>query len=395
MSEPVFQKFVNDRSYHITADVFGPQRPEKIGGTRSEPVSAQTGAFLTPSGDVLFRLFEPDAQTVEIGFMIGHSLERFPLEKMGNGCFEGTLAYSDRPQLRGKKNIQVIVDGKKKLISRIPAFWRGNGLSNYMDVPDPQWEDAMLKKVPHGTLSYEIYWSDVLGDFQRCMVYTPAEYRHKPDRRYPVVYLFHGFGENETSWMFGAKVPQIMDNLIAEGKAEPFIVVTNDNMPKLPSDGTHGMDTFIDILLKDCIPYIDSEYRTIADKWHRGCGGNSYGGMMTSVVGFGHPELFSHLGIFSGGFRFKDIWTSYEENHHLDWLYDNAEEIGNTYKLLYRGHGTIEYDDIPDNREDEVFCRENKIDTLPCYVRSFIQDGLHDWDTFGKEFAEFAVHAFK
>lgn len=357
MSSQDFSKFVSDRSYH--------------------------------------RLFEPDAETVEIGFMIGHTIEKLSLEKQENGCFEGTLPYSGHPQFKGKKNIQVLVNGKKRISSRIPAFWRGNALSNYIDVPDPEWEDTMLKKVPHGSLSYELYWSDVLGDYQRCMVYTPAEYRHDLEKRYPVMYLFHGFGENETSWMFGAKVPQIMDNLIAEGKAEPFIVVTNDNMPKLPSDVTHGMDTFIDILLKDCIPFIDREFRTIADKWHRGCGGNSYGGMMTSVVGFCHPEVFSHLGIFSGGLRFKDLWTTYEENHHLDWLYDNAEEIEKAYKVLYRGHGTIEYNDIPDNLEDEAFCRENGIDKLPCYVRSYIQDGLHDWDTFGKEFADFARHAFR
>lgn len=388
-------KFAENRSYYNVADFFGPLAPQRIGGTRESPVTAETGAFLKPDGSLFFRLYEPTAQRVEIGVMVGHSLEKFPLTKQENGCFEGEIPFTGRPQLKGKKNIQVLVDGVKTIHPRIPTIWRGNAPSNYVEVPDPQWEDILIKDVPHGSLSYELYRSTVLGDWQRCMVYTPAEYRHHPEKRYPVMYLFHGFGENETTWMFGGKVPQIMDNLIAGGEAVPFIVVTNDNMPKRPSDGAHGMDTFLSILLEDCIPFIDREFRTLPDKWHRGCGGNSYGGMMTSVAGFGHPEIFSHLGIFSGGFRFKDLWTSYEENHHLDWLYNNAEAVGKAYKLLYRGHGTVEYDDVPDNREDEVFCRENGIDSLPCYRRAFIPDGLHDWDTFGKEFSQFAREAFR
>ena len=390
-----YSKFVNNPSYYNTSHSFGKPRPQEVGGTRYKPVRIDTGAFLQENGDIRFYLFEPKATTIEIVMQQGHTAETLALQKNSEGFFEGTWVNNGDPRFIGKRGLTVKIDGVACSYYRIPRYYRGNKLTNYVDFPDPEWDDYLIKDVPHGTLAFETYWSDTVGGWQRCMVYTPAEYRHNTDKKYPVMYLHHGWGENETSWMFAAKVPQIMDNLIAEGRAEPFIVVTNENMPKLPSDGSHGMDGYTSVLLNDCISFIEREYRCIPDKWHRGIGGNSYGGMMTSVIGFGHPEMFSHLGIFSGGFRFKDLWQTYEENHHLDWLYNNAEEIGKTYTIIYRGHGTGEYSDVPDNSDDEVFCRENGIDALPCYKRHFIKDGYHEWDTFGKEFAQFAQYAFK
>jgi enterochelin esterase family protein len=186
-----------------------------------------------------------------------------------------------------------------------------------------------------------------------------------------------------------------MDNLIAEGRAVPFIVVTNENMPKLPSDGTHGMEGYESLLLNDCIPFIEGEYRVKKDKWSRAIAGNSYGCMVTSFVGFRHPERFGALGLLSGGIRCKDIWPAFEQNHHLDWLKGNAAAVGAAYRLIYRCHGTVELHDSPDHVQDDAFLKENGISDLPCYVREFFPGGRHEWDTFGKDFAGFAARAFK
>lgn len=388
-----FSKFAANDAYRCTADSFV-RRSQMIGGTRTDPVLADTGAFLQENGDVLFRLYEPEAAEIELEWIAGHDRETMPLHKQQDGFFEGRLPYSGDPKMIGKRTFKLRIDGRELVHPRIPTIFRGHQTINYVDIPDPAWDDYLVKDVPHGALAYRLYWSETAGAWQRCMVYTPAEYAHT-DVQYPVLYLHHGWGENETTWMFAAKAPQIMDNLIAGGAAKPFLVVTNENMPKLASDGTHGMDGYRRVLLNDCIPFIESEYRVKRDKWSRAIGGNSYGCMITSFIGFAHPELFGSLGLFSGGIRCKDFWPTYEQNHQLDWLTHSPEEVGRAYRLIYRGHGTVEYHDSPDHVQDDAFLAEHGISGLPCFVREFFPGGRHEWDTFGRDFAGFARHAFQ
>lgn len=388
-----FTEFAQNPSYGNVADAFV-HRPQMIGGTRTNPVNADTGALLQPNGDLLLHLYEPKAATVEVEWSAGHDRERMALEKTPEGFFDGTVPFTGEAKMLGKRTFRLWIDGVETVHPRIPAIFRGHQMVNYVDIPDREWDDYLVKDVPHGALSYRIYWSKTTESWHRCMVYTPAEYAHT-DKRYPVLYLHHGWGENETTWMFGAKVPEIMDNLVAEGRAVPFIVVTNENMPKLPTDGTHGMDGYARLLLDDCIPFIEREYRVKTDKWSRAIGGNSYGCMVTSFLGFSHPELFGSLGLLSGGIRCKDIWPAYEQNHQLDWLKGNAEAVGEAYRLIYRSHGTVEYHDSPDHVEDDAFLKENGISALPCFVREFFPGGRHEWDTFGKDFAGFAHHVFR
>lgn len=388
-----FKDFMKDKAYRYVADSFS-DRKQMVGGTRNNPVMEDTGAFLQENGDVKFRLYEPRAERIELEWIAGHDREKMQLVKNEEGYFEGTLGFTGEPKMIGKRTFRMWIDGVELVYPRIPAIFRGHQMINYVDIPDLNWDDYRIKDVPHGALSYRIYWSEMVKDWQRCMVYTPAEYEHT-DKEYPVLYLHHGWGENETTWMFGAKVPQIMDNLIAEGSALPFIVVTNDNLPKLASDGSHGMDGYTNVLLNDCIPFIEKEYRAKKDKWNRAIGGNSYGCMITSFIGFGHPELFGNLGLLSGGIRCKDFWPAYEQNHQLDWLCHNAEEVGKQYKLIYRSHGDVEYYDSPDHVQDDAFLKEHGISDLPCFVREFFPGGRHEWDTFGKDFAGFARRAFR
>lgn len=387
-----FSDFIRDRSYQYTADAFVYRR-QMIGGTRTAPIMEDTGAFLQANGDILFRLYEPEAPQIEIEWIAGHDREIMALIKRGDGFFEGVLPYTGNPKLTGKRTFILRIDGQTVVHPRIPAIFRGHQMVNYVEIPDLSWRDCLVRNVPHGALAYRLYWSETVQDWQRCMVYTPAEYDHS-QKEYPVLYLHHGWGENETTWMFGAKVPLIMDNLIAEGRAVPFIVVTNENLPKLPSDGTHGMAGYSQVLLRDCIPFIEKEYRVKTDKWSRAIGGNSYGCMITSFIGFTHPELFGNLGLFSGGIRCKDFWPAYEQNHQLDWLCRHAVDVGNAYRLIYRAHGTVEYHDSPDHVQDDAFLEEHGISQLPCFVREFFPDGRHEWDTFGKDFAGFARYAF-
>ncbi len=398
-----FSKFRNNQYYLYTADRFSRPNPEKLGGTREKPVTAETGAFLQDNGDIFFRLFYPEAKQVVIFFGHPKSELDIELQKKENGLFEGTFSYPENdPKFIGKRNINVVVDGKAQISNRIPAFFRRSGACNYIDIPDPDWDDYLIKDVPHGSVSYDLFWSETFNEWRRCMVYTPAEYRHNTEKKYPVLYLHHGGGENETTWMFGGKANFIMDNLIAEGRAVPFIIVCCSVTPVFTTDAEKRTDEFRDgmektcrMLINDCIPYIESEYRVIADKWHRATGGLSYGCMVTSYTGFGHPEVFGNLGLISGGLRCRDFAPVLSDNHHIDWLKGGADKVAEVYKLIYRSHGTVEFHDFNDHPEDEEFLKNNGILDLPLFVREWFEGGYHEWDTFGKGLAGFASHLFK
>lgn len=403
-----FSKYCGNYTYTCTPLFFGKPSKEHVGGTMEEPVLADTGVNLLPNGDVSFRFFYPRAKEVVVNMRSGRHKMTLNLENDGTGLFSGVLPYEADPNWVGIRDFTLSVDGVQVVTSRAPIQSGGGGrIGNTIYVPDVEWapwDEYLVKKVPHGTVSYDVYWSDVLQDWQRCMVYLPDEYYKNEDKKYPVLYIHHPGGGNETSWMFLGRVPFIMDNLIAEGLAEPFIVVSNECAAKTEADGRFGMDTYLDILIKDCIPFIDDRYHTKTDKWSRAAAGSSWGGMLSSRLVFSHPELFGSVGMLSSGLRCVDTHPVLEDNHYLDWMRGNGEEVGKQYKLIMRTHGEIEYtgrpgvpgeNGNPTLLEDEVFLAENGIDKLPCYVRLVFPNYKHMWDTFSRGFYEFAKVLFK
>ena len=135
-----------------------------------------------------------------------------------------------------------------------------------------------------------------------CLVYTPAGYMKDDTQTYPVLYLQHGTGENEKCWVHQGRANFILDNLIAEGKMPPCVVVMNNGMVQREQEGLRVLETnaITRLLLEDCIPYIQSHYRVRTDKWSRAMAGLSMGSMQTSMVTLGHPDLFGYAGVFSG-----------------------------------------------------------------------------------------------
>ena len=188
-----------------------------------------------------------------------------------------------------------------------------------------------LKNVPHGQLREVHYFSRTTNSSRRCFVYTPPDYDQDPSKRYPVLYLQHGMGEDETGWGDQGHANLIMDNLIAEGKVRPFVIVMDNGggmagfggrrggrpggaapsanaqspggggAPAQRPGGRGGFNSFERILVDDLIPYIDSNYRTLADQPHRAMAGLSMGGMQTRTITLANLDKFSHIGIFSGG----------------------------------------------------------------------------------------------
>ena len=166
----------------------------------------------------------------------------------------------------------------------------------------------------------------------RAFVYTPPDYDKDQSKRYPVLYLQHGWGEDETAWTNQGHANLIMDNLLAEGKCKPFIIVnaygmTND--VKIGQMALFKIEPFQTVLIDELIPYIDANFRTIADQKHRGMTGLSMGGMETQQITLANLDVFSHIGLFSGG-----SITMNDVNSHPDFK--------DKVKLLFISYGSRE-----------------------------------------------------
>jgi enterochelin esterase-like enzyme len=172
-----------------------------------------------------------------------------------------------------------------------------------IEIPAHDQDFYALKNVPHGNVQQILFHSPSTNSERRAFVYTPPTYG-KDNKRYPVLYLQHGWGEDETAWSNQGHANLIMDNLIAEGKIDPFIIVMTYGMTNEIKFGGLGGFTakeFETVLVDELIPYIDSHFNTIADKEHRAMAGLSMGGMETHTITLRRPEVFSYYGLLSGG----------------------------------------------------------------------------------------------
>ncbi len=235
---------------------------------------------------------------------------KYDLRKQEDGSWIGESA----PQDEGFHYYQLIIDGAYVPDPSSLYYYGVSRWSSGIDVPAHDQDFYQLKNVPQGDVRELYYWSPTNNTMRHCYVYLPAEYDKNPNKRYPVLYLQHGGGESEHGWPQQGKTAQIMDNLLAEGKCVPFIIVMDNGSWRVEGQSSParrqggGMSLpdnwyqgFANTLIQDIIPMIDARFRTIPDNAHRAMAGLSMGGMETKEIGLKYPEVFSSLGIFSGG----------------------------------------------------------------------------------------------
>ncbi len=269
------------------------------------------------------RVVAPQAKSV----MLDLGGVRYPLKKGEGDAWTGDSA----PQDEGFHYYQVWIDDAKVPDPGSLYFYGASRWGSGVEVPAHDQDFYALKNVPHGELRQVLYHSNTANADLRCFVYTPPGYEKEQARRYPVLYLQHGGGEDETGWGGQGHAGLIMDNLIAEGKARPFIIVmANSYVPGAGGPGrgpgrgaaapggapagrggapgqrpggrmNFDFSGFRRVLLDDLIPYIDANYRTLADQPHRAMAGLSMGGMQTKQITLANLDKFSHIGLFSGG----------------------------------------------------------------------------------------------
>lgn len=389
---------IQEASLQETPYAFHAQSPLRIGMTRKKgappdmgsgtPVA--NGVVIQEDGSLIFTMYAKEANDVQV--KLARQQERIHLEKDEQGIFHASIPYDE--SLKGPIPVTFYVDGVEVLHPYAPMCFANTKMQNYIDIPDPVMENILqLSNIPHGSIHQEVYFAQSLQTWQRCLVYTPYGYRE--EKEYPVLYLQHGAGENETSWVHLGKVGYLMDHLLAEHACCEFLIVMNDGMVKMPHeqyviDGFDGMEA---LLTSDCRSFIEQHYHVRKDKWGRAIAGLSLGSMLSSYLGCRHPELYGYVGLFSGFMRRRDHHPTYEDNPHLAIMKDKTQ-VEQEYHLYFRAMGE---DDLHFSEflEDDAFLSTYGIDQLPCYQRITYPGYAHTWACWRRSFCDFAKLLFK
>ena len=346
--------------------------------------------MVNSEGRVRVSILAPVAQKVQLDI----SAVKYDLIKDENGVWTG----ESEPQDEGFHYYQLWIDGAAVPDPNSLYFYGASRWGSGIEIPAHDQEFYELKDVPHGQISEQLYFSKSNNGMRRCFVYTPPDYNKDTEKRYPVLYLQHGGGEDETGWPNQGRTNLIMDNLIADGKAKPFIIVMDNgswrmpgqDRPPRPGDRSAGTwppagwaDGFKKTMIEDIIPMIDENYRTIADQQHRGMAGLSMGGMQTRVITLANPKVFSYVGLFSGGsITMDDI--------------NNSPNFKEKVKLVFVSYGSRELENgktrFGGNPEADTEALK-KIGINTHYYVSPLT--AHEWQSWRRSLHEFAQLLFK
>ena len=344
----------------------------------------------------------------------------YQMTKDENGVWTGTSA----PQDEGFHYYQLNIDGASVPDPGSKYFYGASRWGSGIDVPAADEDFYTVKNVPQGSINEVYYWSTVTEKMRHGYIYLPNEYYKNPTKKFPVLYLQHGMGENETGWSAQGKTGIIMDNLIAAGKAVPFIIYMDNGLdvrrpgeeppmgrpqgmgqrpqgPGAPQGprpqgmgpqggqrpggfgrgGFGGFNAFQEVLLKDIIPMVEKNYRVIADAQHRGMAGLSMGGMQTHAITLANPSTFAYVGMFSGG------------TFNTDEVNENAD-FKKTNKVLFMSAGGRETR-MAEGDGSVVKAAEN-LKAIGINAHSYVSpETAHEWQTWRRSLYQFAQLIFK
>ncbi len=348
------------------------------------------------------RVSAPQATSV----MLDIGAVKYPLTKGDDGLWIG----ESKPQDEGFHYYQLVIDGAQVPDPNSLYFYGASRWGSGVEVPAQDQDFYALKNVPHGQLRQTLFHSKSADAVLQCFVYTPPDYDKDTAKRYPVLYLQHGGGENETGWGQQGFTGRIMDNLIADGKAKPFIIVmansyipganpsgrasapaaSTNSGPAQAAGGPGGrrfdFSAFTKMLTEDLIPYIDANFRTLADQPNRAMAGLSMGGMQTRSITLANLDKFSHIGIFSGGsISTNDITDleAFKQKVKLVFVSYGSREIGGNRPGGNRGGG--------DPKANVEALKAAGINSV-WYVSP---ETAHEWQSWRRSLYQFAPLVFR
>ena len=346
--------------------------------------------LIFPDNRVMFRVKAPDAQKLQIDLA-----KKYDMKKDTGGYW---IVITD-PVVEGFHYYSLLIDGVPVADPSSQTFYGMGRMASGIDIPDAGMEYYQPQDVPHGQVRSVNYYSAITKAWRRAMVYTPAGYDEETAKRYPVLYLQHGSGEDETGWATQGKMNFILDNLIAEKKAAPMIVVmdrgyaTDPTRPVATNTGQRpgGMtgNVFPEVLVNEIIPMTDKKFRTIADREHRAMAGLSMGGFQTFQTTMTNTDKFAYVGGFSGA-SFLQPNTVITDMYNGVWA--DSAAFNRKMKLVYLSIGTTEpermYNGVKNFHE-----ALSKAGIRHIYYES--PGTSHEWQTWRRSLHQFAGLIFK
>jgi len=347
-----------------------------------------------PDRSVVFELKAPQARSVSVS--IGG--QTYPLARSTAGDTWGVITP---PQVVGFHYYQFVVDGLAVNDPNSHAFF-GTGIdSSGIEIPEDGVDFHLPRDGAHGEVRIRSYLSSVTGQWRRSFVYTPPGYDTNPQQRYPVLYLQHGMGEDETGWVFQGHANHILDNLIAAKQAVPMIVVMDNGYASRPAGGgpvappavrvSPDFAAFEDVMLKDVIPMIDRDFRTLTDREHRAVAGLSMGANEALRLGTRHLDHFAWLGGFSGTMNGLETGPL-DATTAFGGTFKDGEAFNRKVRLLWLGMGTEEPMPFPAS----IGAFRRMLDQAGVRYTFYSSPGTaHEWLTWRRDLKEFAPLLFR
>ena len=334
---------------------------------------------MLPDGRAIFRIKAPDAQKIQLDLV-----KKYDMVKDAEGMWEITTDSLSE----GFHYYSLIIDGVAVCDPASETFYGMGRMASGIEVPfkgDGYYE---VRNVPHGDIRIKRYYSNVTNSWRQFYIYTPAGYDENSTEKYPVLYIQHGGGEDERGWATQGKTDLILDNLIAEKKAVPMIVVMADGNIPLSAFGEDVLKLFQAELLQCVIPFVEKNYRVKTESKYRALAGLSMGGIQTLYTGVNNTQLFSYLGVFSSG------WIIPMQNdlagRQYDFMKANADLINSNLKQFWISQGGKE--DIAWQNCQTMLAKFDEIKIKYTYSE---YPGGHTWPVWRNNLYKFAQLLFR
>ena len=338
---------------------------------------------ILPDNRVIFRIKAPEAQKVQIDLV-----KKYDMAKDTGGYW---IATTDSVS-EGFHYYSLIIDGVAVADPASETFYGMGREASGIEIPFAGGGYYALKDVPHGDIRIKNYFSMVTFSWRQFYIYTPPGYDSNQSQKYPVLYILHGGGEDERGWAMQGKTNLILDNLIAEGKAKPMLVVMPDANIGMGGFNPNGIESSLKMFEREMkqsiIPFVEKNYRALTDANNRALAGLSLGGMHTLYTGINNTDMFAYLGVFSSG------WIIPMMNKLADAQYvymkNNADKINNNLKVLWISEGGKE--DIAYKNGQIMLGR---LDELKIKYNYYEYPGGHTWPVWRNDLYNFAPLLFK
>lgn len=310
---------------------------------------------------------------------------------------DGLWTGESEPQDEGFHYYQLNVDGASVPDPGTKYYYGAGRWGSGIEIPASDKEIYALKDVPHGLVSEKIYFSGITQAWRRCFVYTPPNYLKETNKRYPVLYLQHGSFEDETGWATQGHTNLILDNLLAENKAEPMIIVMDNGYAYRPEEleksqsGGRPASAFEEVMMTEIIPMIDAEFRTKTDRTQRAIAGLSMGANQTMRICMNNLDTFASYGGFSGTSNYPSS-DAIDTTTFLNGVFDDGVSLDEKMDVFFLSMGTKEPNPFPGS----IGAFKNMLDKQGIdYTFYESPKTAHEWLTWRRSLYEFAQLIFK